>query len=158
MVSIAPGAHWQETLAPMNRVEAPECLSYNGWRRGEGTLLLQAMTEVRSMETLQEFLILESDGDVAVYRPSTFPRGTQIGPDAQRLRVVGPSRVEPPRIQLTRLEFDRWRQELESAGRQVTLGPFWTGPYAFLPLEEIIRRGATFRSLEEVRDELLRSG
>jgi hypothetical protein len=109
------------------------------------------------METLQEFLILESNGDVAVYRPSTFPRGTPIGPDAQRLRVMGAGRVEPPRIHLTRLEFDRWRQELEITGRQVTLGPYWTNPNAFLPLEEIIRRGATFRSLDEVRDELLRS-
>jgi hypothetical protein len=108
------------------------------------------------VEIQQEFVILESNGEVADYRPSTFPRGTPIGPHAQRLRVLGPWRVEPPRIQLTRLEFDHWRQELESAGREVTLGPFWTGPYAFLPLEVIIRRGATFRSLEEVRDELLR--
>jgi hypothetical protein len=108
------------------------------------------------MEGLQEFLILESNGDVAVYRPSTFPRGTPIGPEAQRLRVMGPGRVEPHRIHLTRLEFDRWREESESAGRQVTLGPFWANPNAFLPLEEIIRRGATFHPLEEVRDELLR--
>ena len=107
------------------------------------------------MEPTQEFLILESNGDVAVYRPSTFPSGTPIGPDAQRLRVLGPGRVEPPRIHLTRLEFDRWRQELESEGRQVTLGPFRSNPALLLTLEEIIRRGE-FRSLEEVRDELLR--
>jgi hypothetical protein len=107
------------------------------------------------METLQEFLVLESNGDVGVYTVRQFPRGTPIGPDARRLRVVGPSRVEPPRIHLTRPEFDRWRQELEGTGRQVTLGPFWTSPNAFLPLEELIRQG-NFRSLEEVRDELLR--
>jgi len=108
------------------------------------------------MERTQEFLILPSNGDVAIYTVRQYPRGTPIGPDAERLRVVGTSRVQPPGIHLTRLEFDRWRQELESEGRQVTLGPFWTGPSAFLPLEEIIRRGATFRPLEEVRDELLR--
>jgi len=109
------------------------------------------------MEVRQEFLVLESGGNVAVYAPRDFPLGTPIGPDAQRLRVLGAGHVEPPRIHLTRIEFDRWRQELESAGRQVTLGPFWTNPNAFLPLDEIIRRGATFRPLEEVRDELLRS-
>jgi hypothetical protein len=107
------------------------------------------------MERTQEFLILPSNGDVAVYTVRQFPRGTPIGPDAQRLRVVGPSRVEPPGIHLTHLAFDRWRHELESEGRRVTLGPFWTSPEAFLPLEEIIRRGNS-RSLEEVRDELLR--
>ncbi len=107
------------------------------------------------MERTQEFLILPSNGDVAVYTVRQYPRGTPIGPDAQRLRVVGPSRVEPPGIHLTHLEFDRWRQELESEGRRVTLGPFWTNPKPFLPLEEIKRRG-NWRSLEEVRDELLR--
>jgi hypothetical protein len=104
---------------------------------------------------LQEFLILESNGDVGVYTVRQFPRGTPIGPDAQRLRVVGPSRVEPTCIHLTRLEFDRWRRELASEGRQVTLGPFWTSPNAFLPLEELIRQGHS-RSLEEVREERLR--
>jgi hypothetical protein len=108
------------------------------------------------MELTQEFLVLESNGDVAVYTVVQFPRGTPIGPDAQRLRVVGPSRVEPPRIHLSRLEFDQWRVELEQAGRQVSLGPFWTSPDAFLPLEELRRRGVRFRPLEEVRDELLR--
>jgi hypothetical protein len=107
------------------------------------------------MELKQEFLILESNGDVAVYRPSTFPLGTPIGRDAQKLRVEGPSRVEPPRIHLSRLEFDRWRQELESEGRRVTLGPFRTNPETLAESEAAIRQG-NYRSLEDLRDELLR--
>lgn len=107
------------------------------------------------MELTQEFLVLESNGDVAVYRPSTFPLGTPIGREAQRLRVVGPSRVEPPRIHLSRPEFDRWRQELEREGRRVTLGPFRTNPEALADAEAAIRQG-NYRSLEGLRDELLR--
>ena len=96
------------------------------------------------MELTQEFLVLQSNGDVAVYTVKQFPRGTPIGPDAQRLRVVGPSRVEAPGIHLTPREFDHWRQELEREGRQVTLGPFWTNPAPLLPLKKIDPAEASF--------------
>ena len=48
------------------------------------------------MDVRQEFLVLETDGDVAVYAPSDFPIGTPIGRDAKRLRVTGPSHVPAP--------------------------------------------------------------
>jgi hypothetical protein len=108
------------------------------------------------MDIEQEFLVLDSNGDVAVYTVRQFPRGTPIGPDAKRLTIVGPSRVPPPVARLTRPDFDRWRQDLELEGLRVTLSPYWTGPNAFLSLEEFIRRGGKFRPIEEVCDELLR--
>jgi len=107
------------------------------------------------MEVTQEFLVLESDGDVAVYAPSDFPLGTPIGRDAKRLRVASPSRVRPPRTHLTRHEFEQWREELESEGRSVTLGQFWSNPQAVLDPESVLAHG-DFRPLEDVRDELLR--
>jgi hypothetical protein len=107
------------------------------------------------MEKRQEFLVLESEGNVAVYAPSDFPIGTPIGRDAQRMGVSGPTRVRPPRARLTRLEFDRWRDEIEHAGFRVTLEAFWTNPRALVESEGEIRRG-NYRSLEDVRDELLR--
>jgi len=107
------------------------------------------------MEVRQEFLVLESDGDVAVYAPSEFPLGTPIGRDAKRLCVLGPTRVRPPRIHLTHREFEQWRKELESEGRSVMLGQFWSNPQAVSDSDSVFARG-NFWPLETVRDELLR--
>ncbi len=107
------------------------------------------------MEVRQEFLVLESDGDVAVYAPSDFPLGTPIGRDAKRLRVAGATRVRPPRVHLTCREFEDWRKELESEGRSVSLGGFWSNPEAVFDTDDVVSHG-NFRPLEDVRDELLR--
>ena len=107
------------------------------------------------MDVRQEFLILESNGDVAVYAPSDFPLGTPIGRDAKRLRVAGPSRVRPPRIHLTRRDFEQWRKELENEGHSVSLDQFWSNPQAVFDSENFLTHG-NFRPLEDVRDELLR--
>ena len=107
------------------------------------------------MTPRQEFLILESGDNVAVYTPKTFPQGTPIGPDAKRLGIDGPARAQPPASHLSREEFDRWRGELEREGYTVTLGPFWRDPTPPEEVEELIRgRGKTV-TLEEFRNELL---
>jgi hypothetical protein len=107
------------------------------------------------MDVRQEFLVLESNGDVAVYAPSDFPVGTPIGRDAKRLRVAGPSRVRPPGLHLSRRDFEQWRQELEREGRSVSLDQFWSNPQAVFDSEDFLAHG-NFRPLEDVRDELLR--
>src|SRR4051794_10078018 len=107
------------------------------------------------MQPRQEFLVIERDGDIAVYTPRTFPPGTPIGRDAKRLGVDGPSRVRPPKIHLTAAEFDQWRHQLEEGGYTVTLGPFWRDPDMLAKSAEAIRRGKTV-PLKEAFDELLR--
>src|SRR5947209_4145 len=107
------------------------------------------------MTPRQEFLIIESDDDVAVYTPSTFPIGTPILPDARRLGVDGPSLVRPPKTHLTASEFDGWQRQLVESGYAVTLGPFWTNPVTPETLEEVLRHG-TFIPLKDAFDELLR--
>jgi hypothetical protein len=107
------------------------------------------------MKPRQEFLILETDGGVAVYSPRTFPIGTPIGRDARRLGVNGPSLVRPPKVEMSEAEFDAWRQQVEGAGFTVTLGPFWRNPVSLEQAEEAIRRGETM-PLKEAFDELLR--
>src|SRR5437763_15126936 len=109
------------------------------------------------VDVTEEFLVVPSNGSVRIYGVHDLPSGTFIGRDAQKLRVVGPVWVKPPRPELAEAQWPRWQDRLREAGFSVTLGPFWTNPNAFLPLEEMIRGGATSRPLEEVRDELLRS-
>jgi hypothetical protein len=103
----------------------------------------------------QEFLVLEADGDVAVYAPSQFPIGTPIGRDARRLGVSGPAFARPPKVRLTGPEFERWRQQLEGEGYTVTLGPFWINPVRPEDADEAIRQGKVV-PLQEAFDELLR--
>jgi hypothetical protein len=113
------------------------------------------MREDPSMQPRQEFLVIERDGDIAVYTPRTFPMGTPIGRDARRLGVDGPSRVRPPKIHLTAMEFDQWRHQLEEAGYTVTLDLFWGDPDRLARSVEAVRRGETV-PLKEAFDELLR--
>src|SRR4051812_29060137 len=93
------------------------------------------------MKSRQEFLILKSDGLVNVYTVRTFPLGTPIGGDAERLGVDGPSPVRPPKAELSAAEFDDWRRHLENAGYAVTLGPYWRNPVSREQFEESVRRG-----------------
>jgi hypothetical protein len=107
------------------------------------------------MALRQEFLVLESGNEVAVYAPSQFPSGTPIGRDARRLGVDGPSRARPPKISMSRLEFDRWCGQLEESDFTVTIGPFWTNPQVQDESEDVIRRRKSL-PLKEAFDELLR--
>jgi hypothetical protein len=107
------------------------------------------------MQPRQEFLVIETDGDIAVYTPRTFPTGTPIGRDAKRFGVDGPSLVRPPKTHLTAAEFDQWRSQLEEEGYTVTLGLFWRDPDMLAKSAEAIRRGETV-PLKEAFDELLR--
>ena len=106
------------------------------------------------MKPREEFLVIETADGVAVYTPLQYPLEVPIGPDAQRLGVHGPSLVYPPRIHLTRAEFDDWRRQIESEGYTVTLGPFWRDPDMLAQGLEAVRRGDTI-SLEDFRNELL---
>jgi hypothetical protein len=106
------------------------------------------------MNPKQEFLIIETSNDIAVYSPSTFPLGTPIARDARRLAVDGPLMVHPPKIHLNRAEFDQWRRQLEAEGNKLTIGPFWRHPELWEESMEAIRRGETI-SLEDFRNELL---
>jgi hypothetical protein len=98
------------------------------------------------MDVTQEFLVLPSKGGVLIYGVRDFPSGTPVGPDAQRLRVVGPVWVRPPFPELTEAQWESWQAQLQSAGFSVTVGPFWTSTPS-----------GRSRQLEAVRDELLRS-
>ncbi len=106
------------------------------------------------MTPRQEFLVLETFGDVAVYAPRQFVHGTPVGRDAQRLGIDGPSRVEPPQIHFTKAEFDQWRHRLEETGYTVTIGPFWRGPDLWEMSAEAIAQRRTV-PLKEAFDELL---
>lgn len=107
------------------------------------------------MNKEREFLVLQTGKNIAVYSRRNFPMGVPLGPDAQRLRIAGPSRAVPPETHFTQPEFDRWRAELEAAGFTFTLGPFWRNPKFWedrnAPLESI-----KTTSLKEAFDELLR--
>jgi hypothetical protein len=107
------------------------------------------------MNPRQEFLVIESGDDVGVYTPSTFPLGTPIGPDARRLVVDGPSRVRPPKVHLTEAEFAAWQNQLEGAGYEVTLGPFWRDPASREEIEAAIRGETKTWTLQEAREVLL---
>ena len=98
------------------------------------------------MDVTQEFLVLPSNGAVLIYGVRDFPSGTAIGRDAQRLRVVGPVWVRPPRPELTKAQWESWQNQLRSAGFSATVGPFWTSTPS-----------GHFQPLEAVLDELLRS-
>lgn len=106
------------------------------------------------MKSRQEFLVLRSEGHVTVYTVRTFPLGTPIGGDAERLEVDGPSPARPPKTELSTSEFDDWRRHLESAGYALTLGPYWGKPVSREEFEESVRRGE-FIPLKEAFDELL---
>ena len=113
------------------------------------------MQGIVAMAITQEFLILEDGDTVGVYAPRDFPRGTVIGRDAKRLRVVGETGVRPPGLRLARPEFDRWRHQLEEAGHSVTLGPFRTNPEMLTKSAADFRR-EEFLPLRDAFDELLR--
>ena len=65
------------------------------------------------MDVTQEFLVptLERDG-VLIYGVRDFPSGTAIGRDAQRIRIVGPVWVRPPRPELTEAQWENWQAQL----------------------------------------------
>lgn len=102
------------------------------------------------------FLILNrGDGSVAVYRPSTFPRGTIIDRDARRFEFLAEGRYDPPAEILTEAELEQWRVTLEEAGIEVKIGPFWTSGIdpSKLDMEELRKDSVP---LKEAFDELLR--
>ncbi|HZW34229.1 MAG TPA: hypothetical protein VFF52_26135 [Isosphaeraceae bacterium] len=98
------------------------------------------------MDITQEFLVLPCEGGVRVYGVHDFPSGTWVGRDAQKLHVVGPVWVRPPRPELTAAQWEKWQDILREAGFSVTVGPFWTSTPS-----------GRYHLLEDVRDELLRS-
>ena len=49
------------------------------------------------MDITEEFLVLPCEGGFRIYGVRDFPSGTWVGHDAQKLRVVGPVWVKPPR-------------------------------------------------------------
>ena len=98
------------------------------------------------MDVTEEFLVLPSNGSVRIYGVHDFPSGTWIGRDAQKLRVVGPVWVKPPRPELTEAQWQRWQDQLRSAGFLVAVEPFWTSALS-----------GPSQPLEDVLDELLRS-
>jgi hypothetical protein len=85
-------------------------------------------------------------GGVRVYGVHDFPSGTWIGRDAQKLQVVGPVWVRPPRPELTVAQWEKRQDILREAGFSVTVEPFWTST----PSDRD-------HLLEDVREELLRS-
>jgi hypothetical protein len=107
------------------------------------------------MTFTQEFLVLETEGTFGVYGVRQFPKGTVVGPDARRLRVVGDSPVSPPQRHLSGAELDQWCRQLEDSGRTVTIGPFWTTPGLLERSLEEAARGETI-PLKEAFDELCR--
>src|SRR5947199_9437671 len=111
-----------------------------------GTRSVASMWELRSMDVTQEFLVLPCDGGVRIYGVHDFPSGTWVGRDAQKLHVVGPVWVRPPRPELTEAQWQKWQVMLREAGFSVTVGPFWT-----------TTPSGRYHGLEDVRDELLRS-
>jgi hypothetical protein len=107
------------------------------------------------MTFTQEFLVLETDGTFGVYGVRQFPKGTVVGTEARRLRVVGDSPVSPPQHHLSGAELEQWCRQLEDSGRAVTMGPFWTTPsLRERSLEEAVS-GETI-PLKEAFDELCR--
>jgi hypothetical protein len=98
------------------------------------------------MDVTEEFLVLPLNGNFRIYGVRDFPSGTAISRDAQKLRVVGPVWVKPPRPELTEAQWVRWQAQLQSAGFSVTVEPFWTSSPS-----------GRSQPLEAVRDELLRS-
>jgi hypothetical protein len=111
---------------------------------------------LEEVSMFQEFLILESNDDVAVYSVRTFPHGTPVGPDAKRLGVMGASPVQPPATRLSRPDFEGWRGRLEREGYAVTLGPFWRNPPSPEAIDDAVHGRVKTWTLEEIRDELLR--
>jgi len=107
------------------------------------------------MPITQAFIVLAADGDFDVYGLRQIPKGTVIGRDAQRFRVVGETWVQPPKTRLTASELEQWRRQLEAAGHTVTTGPFWTDPDMLQKSDEAIRRGETI-PLKDFFDELRR--
>jgi hypothetical protein len=105
------------------------------------------------MTYTQELLVLQTDGTFRIYRVRDFPKGTVVGRDARRLRVVGESLVDPPQLPLTGPELDQWCRQLEDSGRSVTLGPFWTDPGRLERSLEQAERGETI-PLKEAFDEI----
>jgi hypothetical protein len=99
------------------------------------------------MAITQEFLVLLSDGTHRVLGVDQLPPGIQVGPDARRLRVVGPLWVKPPRAELTALQWEAWQARLRSAGFTVAVEPFWTSAPS-----------GHYETLETVADELLGQG
>jgi hypothetical protein len=98
------------------------------------------------MDVTQEFLVLPSNGAVLIYGVRDFPSGTPVGRDAQRLRVVGPVWVRPPRPELTESQWESWQAQLQSVGFSVAIEPFWTSSPS-----------GRSQPLEAVLDELRRS-
>jgi hypothetical protein len=107
------------------------------------------------MTFTQEFLVIETAGTFAVYGVRQFPKGTVVGRDARRLRVVGDSPVSPPQLHLSGPELEEWCRHLEDSGRTVTMGPFWRDPEMLERSLASIARGETI-PLREAFDELLR--
>jgi hypothetical protein len=99
------------------------------------------------MAITQEFLIVASDGVRRIFGVDQLPKGVEVGPDACRLRVVGPVWVKAPRAEMTPAQVEAWRTQLSSAGFTVAIEPFWTsspsGHYQPLELvaEELLGKG-----------------
>src|SRR4051812_13209106 len=107
------------------------------------------------MTFTQEFLVIETAGTFAVYGVRQFPKGTVVGRDARRLRVVGESPVSPPQLPLSGPELEEWCRQLEDSGRTVRMGPFWRDPEMLERSLASIARGETI-PLREAFDELCR--
>jgi hypothetical protein len=107
------------------------------------------------MAVTQGFLVLQTNGEFDVYSVGQFPKGTVVGRDALRFRVVGESWVQPPKTHLTGAELEQWRRQLEEAGHSVTVGPFWTDPDMLERSLAEIARGETV-PLREAFDEIRR--
>ena len=68
------------------------------------------------MDVTQEFLVLPSNGAVLIYGVRDFPSGTPVGRDAQRIRIVGPVWVRPPRPELTQASGKTGRPSSDRPG------------------------------------------
>lgn len=103
------------------------------------------------------FLVIETetDGTFGVYSIRQFPKGTVVGRDARRLRVVGESPVSPPKLHLSGAELEQWCRQLEDSGHTVTIGPFWTTPDLLESSLAEAARGETIPA-KEFFDELCR--
>jgi hypothetical protein len=104
-------------------------------------------TRNTAMVITQEFLVLSSDEHLRVLGVEQLPPGVEVGPDARRLRVLGPLWIKPPRPEMTMSQWEAWQSQLRSAGFTVSIEPFWTSAPS-----------GNYQPLEAVADELLGQG